>query len=299
MRCMMPPKSRTLFQEMNRILVRKRASARAMRPRLSSKLDLEILAARSEIEHAPIVTHDKELYAPLFRKVSMFKRSYELMECTLKVYIYKDGNKPIFHQPIMKDPAKAHLFYMPFSSRMLEHSLYTKFLQKYHYFNRTGGADHFLAACHDWAPYETRHHMEYCIKALCNADVTQGFKIGRDVSLPEAYVRSHWKDKDPDMKIYGPMPHGVTSKMNYINHMKNSKYCICPKGYEECVPVIISDNFVPHFFEVLNWDVFSIILAEKDIPNLKQILLSVSQYDLFHITLHLIWYNRVFQIKVR
>ncbi|KAG5014676.1 hypothetical protein JHK85_020812 [Glycine max] len=74
MRCMMPPKSRTLFQEMNRILVRKRASARAMRPRLSSKLDLEILAARSEIEHAPIVTHDKELYAPLFRKVSMFKR---------------------------------------------------------------------------------------------------------------------------------------------------------------------------------------------------------------------------------
>ncbi|KAG5135629.1 hypothetical protein JHK82_020360 [Glycine max] len=168
MRCMMPPKSRTLFQEMNRIL----------RPRLSSKLDLEILAARSEIEHAPIVTHDKELYAPLFRKVSMFKRSYELMECTLKVYIYKDGNKPIFHQPIMKDPAKAHLFYMPFSSRMLEHSLY--------------------------APYETRHHMEYCIKALCNADVTQGFKIGRDVSLPEAYVRSV---RDPQRDLGGKPPH--------------------------------------------------------------------------------------------
>ena len=48
------------------------------------------------------------------------------MECTLKVYIYKDGNKPIFHQPIMKDPAKAHLFYMPFSSRMLEHYLYVR-----------------------------------------------------------------------------------------------------------------------------------------------------------------------------
>ncbi|KAK7398979.1 hypothetical protein VNO78_10153 [Psophocarpus tetragonolobus] len=412
MRCMMPPKSRTLIQEMNQILVRRRASARAMRPRWSSKLDLEILAARSEIEHAPIVTNDKELYAPLFRNVSMFKRSYELMEHTLKVYIYKDGNKPIFHQPIMKglyasegwfmklmeenkhfvvkDPAKAHLFYMPFSSRMLEHSLYVRnshnrtnlhqFLKdytdkisaKYQYFNRTGGADHFLVACHDWAPYETRHHMEYCIKALCNADVTQGFKIGRDVSLPEAYVRSvrdpqrnvggkpplqrpilafyagnmhgylrpillkHWQDKDPDMKIYGPMPHGVASKMNYIHHMKNSKYCICPKGYEvnsprvveaifyECVPVIISDNFVPPFFEVLNWDAFSIILAEKDIPNLKQILFSVShekylklqlgvrkaqkhffwhvkplKYDLFHMTIHSIWYNRVFQIRLR
>lgn len=222
------------------------------------------------------------------------------------------------------------------------------------------------------APYETRHHMEYCIKALCNSDVTQGFKIGRDVSLPETMVRSvrnpqrdiggkppqqrsilafyagnmhgylrpillkHWKDKDPDMKILGPMPHGVANKMSYIQHMKNSKYCICPKGYEvnsprvveaifyECVPVIISDNFVPPFFEVLNWDAFSLILAEKDIPNLKQILLSVPEekylklqlgvrrvqkhflwhtkplkYDLFHMTLHSIWYNRVFQINVR
>ncbi|KAK7358363.1 hypothetical protein VNO77_00290 [Canavalia gladiata] len=412
MRCEMPPKSRMLIQEMNRMLVRRRASSRAMRPRWSSKLDREIFAARLEIEHAPIVTHDKELYAPLFRNLSMFKRSYELMERTLKVYIYMDGNKPIFHQPILKglyasegwfmklmeenkqfvvkDPAKAHLFYMPFSSRMLEQSLYVrnshnrtnlrrylkdytdKISAKYCYFNRTGGADHFLVACHDWAPYETRHHMEYCIKALCNADVTQGFKIGRDVSLPEAYVRSvrnpqrdlggkpahqrpilafyagnmhgylrrillkYWKDKDPDMKIYGPMPPGVASKMNYIQHMKNSKYCICPKGYEvnsprvveaifyECVPVIISDNFVPSFFEVLNWDAFSLILAEKDIPNLKDILLSVPQekflklqlgvrkvqkhffwhvkplkYDLFHMTLHSIWYNRVFQIKVR
>ncbi|CAL5215113.1 unnamed protein product [Lathyrus oleraceus] len=408
----MPPKSRMLIQEMNHLLVRRRTSSRASRPRWSSKLDKEILAARSEIEHAPMVTRDKELYAPLFRNLSMFKRSYELMERTLKVYIYMEGNKPIFHQPILKglyasegwfmmlmeenkqfvvkDPAKAHLFYMPFSSRMLEFSVYVRnshnrtnlrrylndytdtISAKYRYFNRTGGADHFLVACHDWAPYETRHHMEYCIKALCNSDVTQGFKIGRDVSLPETMVRSvrnpqrdiggkppqqrsilafyagnmhgylrpillkHWKDKDPDMKILGPMPHGVANKMSYIQHMKNSKYCICPKGYEvnsprvveaifyECVPVIISDNFVPPFFEVLNWDAFSLILAEKDIPNLKQILLSVPEekylklqlgirrvqkhflwhtkplkYDLFHMTLHSIWYNRVFQINVR
>ncbi|KAL5052646.1 hypothetical protein RYX36_033328 [Vicia faba] len=411
-KCNMPPKSRMLIQEMNHLLQRRHTSSRAMKPRWSSKLDMEILAARSEIEHAPIVTHDKELYAPLFRNHSMFKRSYELMERTLKVYIYKEGNKPIFHQPILKglyasegwfmmlmeenkqfvvkDPAKAHLFYMPFSSRMLEFSVYVRnshnrtnlrrYLKdytdtisaKYRYFNRTGGADHFLVACHDWAPYETRHHMEYCIKALCNSDVTQGFKIGRDVSLPETMVRSvrnpqrdiggkppqqrsilafyagnmhgylrpillkHWKDKDPDMKILGPMPHGVAHKMSYIQHMKSSKYCICPKGYEvnsprvveaifyECVPVIISDNFVPPFFEVLNWDAFSLILAEKDIPNLKQILLSVPEekylklqlgvrrvqkhflwhtkplkYDLFHMTLHSIWYNRVFQINVR
>ncbi|XP_024020693.1 probable glycosyltransferase At5g03795 [Morus notabilis] len=284
MRCNMPPKSITTFQEMNQILVRHRAKSRSLRPRWSSVRDKEILAMKPQIENAPLAMNDQELYAPLFRNVSMFKRSYELMERTLKVYVYKDGDKPIFHQPIMKglyasegwfmklmernrryvvkDPRRAHLFYMPFSSRMLEHVLYVrnshnrtnlrqylkeyseKLAAKYPYWNRTGGADHFLVACHDWAPYETRHHMERCMKALCNADVTSGFKIGRDVSFPETYVRSarnplrdlggkppsrrhvlafyagnihgylrpillkYWKDKDPDMKIFGPMPPG-------------------------------------------------------------------------------------------
>ncbi|XP_057543957.1 probable glycosyltransferase At5g03795 [Amaranthus tricolor] len=215
--------------------------------------------------------------------------SYELMEKTLKVYIYKDGKKPIFHQPILKglyasegwfmklmegnkhfvvkNPRKAHLFYMPFSSRMLEYALYvpnshnrTKLRQfvkdytetiaaKYPFWNRTGGTDHFVVACHDWAPYETRHHMENSVKALCNADITIGFKIGRDVSLPETFVRfarnplrdvggkppshrnilafyagnrhgylrpillKHWKDKDPDMRIYDLLPTSISRKM--------------------------------------------------------------------------------------
>lgn len=138
-----------------------------------------------------------------------FFRSYELMECTLKVYVYRDGSKPIFHQPILKglyasegwfmklmegnkrfvvkDPRKAHLFYMPFSSRMLEYSLYVhnshnqtnlrQYLKdyseniaaKYPYWNRTGGSDHFLAACHDWVcllfnfPFSCFH---YCAKII-------------------------------------------------------------------------------------------------------------------------------------
>lgn len=112
------------------------------------------------------------------------------MEKTLKIYIYQEGKKPIFHQPLLggiyasegwfmkhmesnnhylvKDPKQAHLFYMPFSSRFLQLSLYApnshnrtalrKHLKnyvdmiaaKYPFWNRTGGADHFLAACHDW-----------------------------------------------------------------------------------------------------------------------------------------------------
>ncbi|KAF9622637.1 hypothetical protein IFM89_032536 [Coptis chinensis] len=91
------------------------------------------------------------------------------------------------------------------------------------------------------------------------------------------------------MKISSHMGYGTKSKANYVQHMKNNKYCIYTQGFEvnsprvveaifyECVPVIISDNFVPRFFEVLNWEAFAVFIPEKDIPNLKNILLSIPE----------------------
>lgn len=115
------------------------------------------------------------------------------MERILKVYIYREGEKPIFHQPrmrgiyasegwfmklikenkhfVVRDPRKAHLFYLPFSALMLRAALFERNFQsqtdlqnhlknyaeliagKYRFWNRTGGADHFLVACHDWVCY--------------------------------------------------------------------------------------------------------------------------------------------------
>ncbi|KAK9142095.1 hypothetical protein Syun_011495 [Stephania yunnanensis] len=400
------------ISDMNLLLLQNRASSQSAKPRWSTARDEEILAVRRQIHNAAITDKgDPELFPPLFRNISKFKRSYELMERTLKVYVYKEGANPIFHRPItkgiyasegwfmkqmegnkkfvVKNPKRAHLFYLPFSSRMLETTLYVpnshshknlvQYLKdyidlistKYPFWNRTGGADHFLVACHDWAPTETRQsYMGDTIRALCNADVREGFVIGKDVSLPETLVLSpkepskdpggkhpsqrqilaffagnmhgylrpillqQWENKDSDMKIFGRMGRGTRSKMNYIQHMKSSKYCICAKGFEvnsprvvesilyECVPVIISDNYVPPFFEVLNWEEFAVFVAEKDIPNLKNILLSIPRerylmmhmrikklqqhfmwhtrpmkYDIFHMILHSIWYNRVFQIS--
>ncbi|CAF1926709.1 unnamed protein product [Brassica napus] len=245
---------------------------------------------------------------------------------------------------ILSLSTKAHLFYLPFSSQMLEETLYVKnshrhrnlikylkdyidFIStKYPFWNRTSGADHFLAACHDWAPSETRKHFSKTIRALCNSDVKEGFVFGNDTSLPETYVRdpkkplsniggksaskrptvaffagqpdhgyvrpillSYWgNNKDPDLKIFGKLLRSKRNK-NYLQFMKTSKYCICAKGYEVnsprlveaifygCVPVIISDNFVPPFFEVLKWELFAVFVLEKDIPSLKKILMSISE----------------------
>ncbi|MED6174962.1 hypothetical protein PIB30_073969 [Stylosanthes scabra] len=374
-----------------------------------------LVYAKKEIDNAPSVNEDPDLYAPLFRNVSVFKRSHELMETILKVYIYRDGARPIFHTPFLKgiyasegwfmklmhgskqfvtkDPEKAHLFYLPYSARQMEVALYVpgshnlkplslflrdyvnKIAAKYPFWNRTLGSDHFLVACHDWGPYTVTGHEELArntIKALCNADLSEGvFVAGRDVSLPETTIRAprrplrhlggnrvslrpilaffagsmhgrvrptllkYWGGGNyEDMKIYKRLPLKVSQRMTYIQHMKSSKYCICPMGFEvnspriveaiyyECVPVIIADNFVLPFSEVLDWSAFSLVVAEKDIPRLKEILLSIPmrkyltmqnnvkmvqkhflwnvrpvRYDLFHMILHSIWYNKLNQIQ--
>uniref|UniRef100_A0ACD5TS21 Uncharacterized protein n=1 Tax=Avena sativa TaxID=4498 RepID=A0ACD5TS21_AVESA len=383
-------------------------------PLWSTAADAELIYAKKEIANAPLVSGHPDLYAPLFRNVSIFKRSYELMEALLKVYIYHDGAKPIFHSPFLKgiyasegwfmkliegadqdfvvrDPNRAHLFYLPYSSRQLEHNLYVPgsntleplsiFVKnyidmisaKFPYWNRTKGADHFFVACHDWGPYTTKLHDELrknTIKALCNADLSEGVFIrGRDVSLPETYVRSprkplngiggkpasqrsilaffagqmhgrvrpillrHWGDKDADMRIYSRLPRRITRRMNYVQHMKSSKYCICPMGYEVnspriveaiyygCVPVIIADNFVLPFDDVLDWGAFSVVVPESDVPRLKEVLLEIPEsryvamqsnvrkvqrhflwhakpvkYDIFHMILHSVWFSRVNQV---
>ncbi|PNY07961.1 putative glycosyltransferase, partial [Trifolium pratense] len=373
-----------------------------------------LVYAKKEIDHATFVNQDPNLYAPLFRNISVFKRSYELMETTLKVYIYRDGARPVFHKPslkgiyasegwfmklmeenkqfVTKDPDRAHLFYLPYSAHQLEVALYVpesrdlkplsiflrdyvnKIAAKYPFWNRTHGSDHFLVACHDWGPYTVTEHKELArntIKALCNADPSERiFIAGRDISLPETTIREprrplrylggnraslrpilaffaggmhgrvrptllqYWGgEKDEDMKIYKHLPLRVSKKMTYIQHMKSSKYCLCPMGYEvnspriveaiyyECVPVIIADNFVLPLSEVFDWSAFSVVVAEKDIPRLKEILLSIpmrkyvalqnnvkmvqkhflwnpkpKSYDLFHMILHSIWFNKLNQI---
>ncbi|XP_048138578.1 probable glycosyltransferase At5g03795 [Rhodamnia argentea] len=136
----------------------------------------------------------------------------------------------------------------------------------------------------------------------------------------------HWENKDDDVKVHRYLPRGVS----YYDMMRKSKFCICPSGYEVasprvveaiytgCVPVLISDHYVPPFNDILNWRSFSVEVPVREIPNLKRILGSISsrqyirmqrrvvqvrrhfevhsppkRYDVFHMILHSVWLRRL------
>jgi len=137
----------------------------------------------------------------------------------------------------------------------------------------------------------------------------------------------HWKEgTDVDIHVSERVPKGLS----YHEFLKKSRYCLCPSGYEvasprivesiysECVPVIISKNYVLPFSDVLNWTSFSVQVPLSEIPNLKTTLQSIpvdkyvqmqrrvkqvqkhflinqppKPYDLFHMILHSIWLRRL------
>ncbi|CAN6459619.1 unnamed protein product [Victoria cruziana] len=117
------------------------------------------------------------------------------MEKRLKIWIYREGEPPIFHDGpcvsiysiegqfinemdengpfVTKNPEQALIYFLPFSVTRMVTFFYQKgitqmealrnitgdYIQvisgKYPYWNRTDGADHFMLSCHDWAPYST------------------------------------------------------------------------------------------------------------------------------------------------
>ena len=112
------------------------------------------------------------------------------MEKRFKVYVYEEGEPPLFHngpcksiystegnfihlleinnQFRTKKPEKAHVFFLPLSVVMMVHYVYRRdshdfgpirhtmrdyvkvISSKYPYWNRSLGADHFMLSCHDW-----------------------------------------------------------------------------------------------------------------------------------------------------
>ncbi|KAL8503701.1 hypothetical protein ACS0TY_022428 [Phlomoides rotata] len=235
------------------------------------------------------------------------------MEKRFKVWVYKEGEPPLFHRGPQKNiyssegqfidemespdqkfaaphPDEAHAFFIPVSITNIVHYVYDPshrdfgreriqdlvedyikvVANKYPYWNRSGGADHFYVACHDWGPFATQANpklFKNLIRVLCNANVSEGFIPTRDVTFPEVkvppvnlnppdfnrskstlaffaggahgYIREvllhHWKGKDSDMQVHEYLPKHVS----YFEMMSRAKFCLCPSGYEVASPRLV------------------------------------------------------------
>ncbi|TVU41248.1 hypothetical protein EJB05_14751 [Eragrostis curvula] len=165
------------------------------------RLERGLAKARSAIMEAiqnrdnrpPLVDKDYVPVGPIYRNAYAFHRSYLEMEKVLKVYVYEEGEPPVFHdgpcrsiystegrfiynmemdtRMRTRDPDLAHIFFLPFSVVKMVKTIYEPdshdmgpikrtisdyigvLSGKYPYWNRSLGADHFMLSCHDWGPY--------------------------------------------------------------------------------------------------------------------------------------------------
>ncbi|GJN29505.1 hypothetical protein PR202_gb17731 [Eleusine coracana subsp. coracana] len=195
------------------------------------------------------------------------------------------------------DPAKAHAFFLPFSvTKMVQFAYvpntydktplreivadYVRVVASRHpFWNRSAGADHFMLSCHDWGPEASRGHPELYangIRALCNANTSEGFRPGKDVSIPEINLYDgdtpaqllapagpaasrpvlaffagrrhgpvrdlllrHWKGRDPEVFPVLEHGHGDDDELDYYAFMRRSRFCLCPSGFEVASPRVV------------------------------------------------------------
>ncbi|KAK6945154.1 Exostosin, GT47 domain [Dillenia turbinata] len=193
---------------------------------------------------------------------------------------------------IASHPDEAHAFFLPVSVASIIDYVYMPITtyardqlqrvvadyirlvaDKYPYWNRSGGADHFLVACHDWGPDVSEANPKLyknVIRVLCNANTSERFEPRRDVSMPDVYcppgelgppnlsqpphkrpilaffaggahgyirelLLEHWKGKDNEVQVYGYLQKG----QNYTQLMGQTKFCLCPSGYQVASPRVV------------------------------------------------------------
>ncbi|KAL6330830.1 hypothetical protein AAG906_009258 [Vitis piasezkii] len=337
----------TYFLSSSTVLIQQRP---ATPPYLNSlaRIEEDLARARAAIRKAVrsknYSSDKKEAFIPrgcIYRNPYAFHQSHIEMVKRFKVWTYREGAQPIFHEGplnniyaiegqfidemdfiVGKSLKVVQFLYLPITSpedysRKRLQRIVTDYVKvvadKYPYWNRSGGADHFMVSCHDWAPSVSDANPELFknfIRVLCNANSSEGFRPGRDVSLPEVNLPAgelgpphlgqpsnnrpvlaffagrahgnirkilfeHWKDQDNEVLVHERLHKG----QNYAKLMgqSNGKPRVVEAIHAGCVPVIISNNYSLPFNDVLDWSQFSIQIPVAKIPEIKTILLGISK----------------------
>ncbi|CAL0330473.1 unnamed protein product [Lupinus luteus] len=281
----------THFLTLKRQLSSLAATSNHIKKRNSSsiaRIEADLAEARAAIRKAiqmrNFTSDKKQIYVPtgsVYKNSYAFHQSHIEMLKRFKVWTYKEGEPPLVHDGPMvsiysieghvmteiengsftaHNPDEAHAFMLPITTR-------------YPYWNRSIGADHFLASCHDWAPDVSKEEsgkvlFKNMIRALCNANTSEEFNPEKDISIPEMNLKhftlksprknlnkrtqlaffaggshgiireilfQHWKDKDEEIQVHEYLPKGV----DYDAQMEKSMFCLCPSGYEVASPRLV------------------------------------------------------------
>ncbi|XP_050142394.1 probable glycosyltransferase At5g20260 isoform X4 [Malus sylvestris] len=259
----------------------------------------EIYIPRGSVYRNPYAFHQSHIEMMKRFKIWSYKEGdLPMVHNGPTTYIYSIEGQFIFEMEsgpspfVAQHPDEAHAFFLPLSVSKITDFLYrphhetffhrldrtfTDYIfvvaDKYPYWNRSGGADHFFVSCHDWAPIVSRDDprpYKNLIKVLCNANTSEGFKPTRDVSLPEYNLKAfdlgpprfgeppdkrpllaffagaahgdirsilfeHWKEKDDEVRVYEKLP----KDLNYHKLMGQTKFCLCPSGSEVASPRVV------------------------------------------------------------
>ncbi|KAB2621296.1 glycosyltransferase [Pyrus ussuriensis x Pyrus communis] len=259
----------------------------------------EIYIPRGSVYRNPYAFHQSHVEMVKRFKIWSYKEGdLPMVHNGPTTYIYSIEGQFIFEMEsgpspfVAQHPDEAHVFFLPLSVSKITDFLYrphhetffhrldrtfTDYIfvvaDKYPYWNRSGGADHFFVSCHDWAPIISRDDprpYKNLIKVLCNANTSEGFKPTRDVSLPEYNLKAfdlgpprfgeppdkrpllaffagaahgdirsilfeHWKEKDDEVRVYEKLP----KDLNYHKLMGQTKFCLCPSGSEVASPRVV------------------------------------------------------------
>lgn len=216
----------------------------------------------------------------------------------------------------------------------------------YPYWDRSAGADHFYACSHDIGAGIGKDLLKNSIALVNTADYEDPYFIPhKDISLPpntlhgpgslpeigkggsdidprnrrilaffagnlasgriRPAIQSHYVN-DPDFTI---IDRKVAWNV-YLNYLKQSKFCLVPRGREVwsprlmdavfygCIPVILSDHYHLPLQGVVDWNQFSVIVPESQVAELKSILQGIShskissmQKSLKQVYEHFVWNN--------
>ncbi|KAL6135085.1 hypothetical protein ACLB2K_067313 [Fragaria x ananassa] len=171
------------------------------------RIEAGLATARELIREATKLNQTSPLedadYVPngdIYRNAYAFHRSYLLMESLFKIFVYEEGEPPMFHNE------EAHVYFLPFSVVMIIEYLFHPVIRdkavlqltvvdyvrvisnKYPFWNRSLGADHVMLSCHDWEPRATWYVQQLyfvAIRVLCNANTSEHFNPKKDASFPE------------------------------------------------------------------------------------------------------------------